>query len=78
MEEKKIKKWEPDDFEILPIDEKDFEDDEEDEEEEEDEEDELETLVNRLSEVKGQFFVVKKKELNSEVDFDTSSFISLS
>lgn len=44
--------------------------DEEEEEEEEDEEDELETLENKLSEIKGKFFVVKKKELNSEIDFD--------
>ena len=41
-----------------------------DEEEEEDDENELEALVNKLSEVKGQFFIVKKKELNSEIDFD--------
>ena len=45
-----------------------------DEEKEEDEEDELEALVNKLSEVKGQFFVVKKKELNSEVDFDNLEY----
>ena len=48
--------------------------DKEEEEEEEDEEDELKTLVNRLSEVKGQFFLVKKKELNSEVDFDNLEY----
>lgn len=48
--------------------------DEEEEEEEEDEEDELEALVNRLSEIKGQFFVVKKKELNSEIDFDNLEY----
>ena len=35
---------------------------------------ELEALVNKLSEVKGQFFVVKKKELNSEVDFDNLEY----
>lgn len=45
-----------------------------DEEEEKDEEDELEALVNKLSEIKGKFFVVKKKELNSEVDFDNLEY----
>lgn len=45
-----------------------------DEEEEEDEEDELEALVNKLSGIKGKFFVVKKKELNSEVDFDNLEY----
>ena len=34
----------------------------------------MEALVNKLSEVKGQFFVVKKKELNSEVDFDNLEY----
>lgn len=48
--------------------------DEDEEEEEEDEEDELEALVNRLSEIKGQFFVVKKRELNSEIDFDNLEY----
>ena len=51
-----------------------YDEDEEDEEEEEDEEDELEALVNKLSEIKGQFFVVKKKELNSEIDFDNLEY----
>lgn len=30
--------------------------------------------LNRLSEIKGQFFVVKKKELNSEIDFDNLEY----
>lgn len=46
----------------------------EEDEEEEDEEDELERLINRLSEIKGQFFIVKKKELNSEIDFDNLEY----
>ncbi len=56
--------------EVLNEDYSDLYDEEEEEEEEEDEEDELEALINRLSEIKGKFFVVKKKELNSEIDFD--------
>lgn len=56
--------------EVLNEDYANLYDEEEEDEDEEEEEDELEALVNRLSEIKGKFFVVKKKELNSEIDFD--------
>lgn len=60
--------------EVLNEDYSDLYDEEEEYEEEEDEGGELEALVNKLSEIKGQFFVVKKKELNSEIDFDNLEY----
>lgn len=41
---------------------------------EDEEDDELEEVENKLSEIKGQFFIVKKRELNSELDFDNLEY----
>lgn len=39
-----------------------------------DEDAELEEIMDKLSKIKGEFFIVKKKGLNSEIDFDNSEY----